>query len=279
VPVNNQDLFYTFQGLTADGATYVAVYFPVSSPKLPDTQQVSEAEFADVVEDHPAYLARIAALLEEQPAAAFAPDLALLDALVRSISVAGITPPPAIGGEGIWPGEAEAVDPQPVLQWPAVPGAASYQVVVLDDVAFPPVVVIDQTVSEPMLAVEAPLAPGHYSWTVRALAGDGAVLAVLNQTFLVKDVVTLASPAAGAEVGPEVTLAWNAFPGAVGYQVIVLDDDAFPPLVVLDLVTTQTSLQLPAPLAPGSYSWTVLALDANGLPIAELTSGFIVAKS
>jgi hypothetical protein len=43
--------------------------------------------------------------------------------------------------------------------------------------------------------------------------------------------------------------------------------------------TTQTSIQLMSPLAAGSYSWTVLALDANGLPLAELTSSFVVVQS
>jgi hypothetical protein len=228
------------------------------------------------MEDWPGYLGRTAVMLNEQPATAFTPNLADIDALINSLSAAGLTPPPAIAGEGVWPTDGESIDSQPVLQWPAVSGATRYQVLVLDDVAFLPVVVIDQTVVEPMLDVESPLAPGHYSWTVRALAEDGAVLAELNRTFLVKDVVTLVAPAAATEVDPEVLLEWNAYPEATGYQVIVIDDDAFPPLVVLDTTTGETSLTLPSPLHPGSYSWTVLALDANDAPVAELTSNFTV---
>jgi hypothetical protein len=276
VPVSNYDLFYTFQGLTDDGQTYVAAYFPVSLAELPDSQQIDEAGMAALMKDWPGYLKQTAIMLNGQPAAAFTPDLAAIDALISSLSVTGMTPPAAIAAEGIWPGDGESVDGQPVLQWPAVPGATSYQVVVLDDVAFPPVVAIDQAVVEPLLDIESSLAPGHYGWTVRALAGDGAVLAELNQTFLVKDAVTLVNPAMGAAVGPGALLEWNAYPGASSYQVIVIDDDAFPPLVALDKTTAETSTALPSPLPSGSYSWTVRALAEDGTVLAELNSAFLV---
>lgn len=182
-PVNNQDMFYTFQGLTDDGATYVAAYFPVSLPDLPNLPQIDEAAFMTLMEDWAGYLAQVADLLNMQPAAAFTPDLAALDSLVSSLSVAGVTPVRSI--TGIWPEDGESVDAQPVLQWEAQPGAVNYHVVVLDDAAYPPQVIIDQTVLEPMLAVSAPLLPGHYSWTVWANDSDGDVLAQLASAFVV----------------------------------------------------------------------------------------------
>jgi len=187
VPVSNYDLFYTFQGLTGGGEIYVAAYFPVSTAELPDSQQTDEADMMALMEDWPGYLAQMAAMLNEQPAAAFSPDLSAVDALINSLSVAGMIPPAAIEGEDVWPGDGESVVSQPMLKWGDVPGAASYQVVVLDDEAFPPVVIVDQSIIEPMLVVDQPLAPGHYSWTVRALAEDATVLAELNRTFLVED--------------------------------------------------------------------------------------------
>jgi hypothetical protein len=45
-PVNNQDLFYTFQGLTSDGQYAISVILPVSHPFLPasaDTLSPAEA--------------------------------------------------------------------------------------------------------------------------------------------------------------------------------------------------------------------------------------------
>jgi hypothetical protein len=38
-PVSNRTLFYTFQGLTADGATWVAVTLPITNPVLPATKR------------------------------------------------------------------------------------------------------------------------------------------------------------------------------------------------------------------------------------------------
>lgn len=187
VPVSNYDLFYTFQGLTDDGESYVTAYFPVSVAELPDSQQIDEVDMTTLMEDWPGYLEHTAGMLNEQPAAAFTPDLAAIDALINSLSVAGLTPPAVIEGEGIWPNDGESVVSQPVLKWLDVPGAVKYRVVVLDDEAFPPVVVVDQSVGEPMLAVDKPLTPGHYSWTVRALDQDDTVLAELNRTFLVED--------------------------------------------------------------------------------------------
>jgi hypothetical protein len=117
-----------------------------------------------------------------QPAVAFNPDLALLDDLVRSIT---ITPTPA-GLEGIWPENGESVEAEPVLQWAAFPGATQYELVVVDDDAFPPVVAFETTTTETAVPVTPALQPGSYSWTVRALDGNGAVLAELNRQFLVE---------------------------------------------------------------------------------------------
>lgn len=144
-----------------------------------------------------------------------------------------------------YPPLEEPVDPAPILQWDDFPGAASYQVILLDDVAFPPEVILDLVVTEPMLAVEPPLAPGHYSWTVLAQNDESAVLAELTSTFSVKDVVALVAPAAFESVGAEPELKWQAYPGAVSYQVVVIND-AFPPAVLL-LRNIDVSYQLPVP--------------------------------
>ena len=91
--------------------------------------------------------------------------------------------------------------------------------------------------------------------------------------------MTLVSPAAGAVVGPDVLLEWRAYPDSTSYQVIVVDDDAFPPLVVLESTTTETSMTLPSPLQSGSYSWTIQALAEDGTILAELNSTFLVEGS
>jgi hypothetical protein len=276
-PISNESLFYTFQGLTKDGSTYIAAYFPIALPNLPDSPQVSEETLATMAEDWQGYMAQTLALLNEQPSTAFTPDLATLDALVSSISVAGTQAVPAL--ELIWPESEASVDSQPILQWQAFPSAESYHVMVLDDVAYPPQVVIDQTVTEPVLPVDTPLAPGHYSWTVLAQTEAMEVLSQENSTFFVVDAIQSVAPAAAETVSAEPLLQWESYPGAVSYQVIVVDDDAFPPVVVLEQMTTDTSLAVSPALQPGSYSWTVRPLDSTDRILAELNSSFMVGDA
>ena len=87
----------------------------------------------------------------------------------------------------------------------------------------------------------------------------------------------LLEPADGAAVSVSPTLRWAAFPGAARYQVWVIDSDAYPPQVIVDQTTTDTSLVVSAPLQSGKgYSLTIRALDANGVTLAESNSGFTV---
>lgn len=183
VPVNNQELFYTFQGISADGESYVAAYFPLTLPALPDSDQVGEDTLVQMVENWEAYLTETGELLNNAPASSFAPDLAALDALIRSLSVSGTTPIAEV--EGVWPDDGESVDGEPVLQWAALPGADHYQVVVVDDDAYPPVVVLEQMTEETTLPVQPGLEGGSYSWTVRAVDVNGKIVGELTSRFLI----------------------------------------------------------------------------------------------
>lgn len=81
IPINNHELFYSFQGLTDDGAYYVAAILPVSHLSLPDEMApMGEEEFTS-------YLSSTVTSLNAQANASFTPDLALLDAMIRSLSV------------------------------------------------------------------------------------------------------------------------------------------------------------------------------------------------
>jgi hypothetical protein len=86
LPINNYELFYTFQGLTSDGKYYVAAVLPVTNPELPASSEVSEQQ-AKELNDFPNYLSGVVALLNQQPADRFTPDLNKLDALMGSIEV------------------------------------------------------------------------------------------------------------------------------------------------------------------------------------------------
>jgi hypothetical protein len=82
-PINNSQLIYTFQGLTGDGKTYLAAVLPVTNPDLPADPTVIEA----LLNDYPGYLAKTVDRFNQQPTDSFTPDLAELDALVRSIEI------------------------------------------------------------------------------------------------------------------------------------------------------------------------------------------------
>lgn len=93
VPVTNQGLAYSFQGLTDDGAYFISVGLPVSHPSLPDNlDAVPEDERMELGMMMPdeyvsTYGAEVQAQLDGYAAAEFTPPLALLDALVSGIAV------------------------------------------------------------------------------------------------------------------------------------------------------------------------------------------------
>lgn len=182
------------------------------------------------------------------------------------------------GLNAVWPSNGESVDGRPILQWEPFPGTEQYTVIVVDDDAYPPFVAFEQSTTETQMEVTPELPAGSYSWTVRGTAADGAILAELNSQFFVKAPLVLIEPANGETVSPNPLLEWQAYPDAVSYQIIILDDDAYPPVVVVDEATSDSSFAIPLPLESGSYSWTVWARDANGRVVAELNSQFVVGE-
>jgi hypothetical protein len=81
----SQELFYTFQGFTDDGAYYVAAFFPLTTTALPDTIEVEDWEAFHA--NYDTYLLETTAVLDQLPLTEFAPDLTLLDAVVTSLRV------------------------------------------------------------------------------------------------------------------------------------------------------------------------------------------------
>jgi heat shock protein HslJ len=85
-PVNNDQLFYAFQGLTGDGQFYVSLFWPVAAAGFPDTAaDVSPEDQSLLAADYNLYLQQVIATLEAVPAAGWQPALASLDALVTSL--------------------------------------------------------------------------------------------------------------------------------------------------------------------------------------------------
>lgn len=86
-PVNNQDLFYTYQGLTSDGRHFVSIILPVSQASLPASANDLPTSELEAIAKDPAYYGNMAAKLNALPDGSFAPDLAKLDALVASLAI------------------------------------------------------------------------------------------------------------------------------------------------------------------------------------------------
>ncbi len=100
VPINNQELIYTFQGLTGDGKYYIAAVLPVTHPKLPDDPSVNDL-LTGVGSQYQNYISKTASLLDQEPAGSFTPDLSKLDALIRSLEVKSLSKLPASEVQGM----------------------------------------------------------------------------------------------------------------------------------------------------------------------------------
>jgi hypothetical protein len=87
--VSNKLLFYTFQGMTQDGAYYVSATLPVSHAKLAgdDGEAQASQDFGQFVANYIAYVSKIEPLLNAQKPNSFTPNLALMDAMIGSLVV------------------------------------------------------------------------------------------------------------------------------------------------------------------------------------------------
>jgi hypothetical protein len=88
-PVNNHDLFYTYQGLTADGQYWVSAVLPVNHASLPADASnppggVTWEQFSN---DYTGYIANMVAQLDAQAADSYTPSMTALDSLVASITI------------------------------------------------------------------------------------------------------------------------------------------------------------------------------------------------
>lgn len=88
-PVNNHDLFYTYQGVTADEQYWISAILPVNHPLLPANADnppngMTWEEFSN---NYEAYIADMVNQLNGQPSDSFTPTLTALDALMASIVI------------------------------------------------------------------------------------------------------------------------------------------------------------------------------------------------
>lgn len=89
IPVNNNELFYTFQGMTHDGDYYVAAILPVSHPMLPANwiMEIPASDADAFAQNLDSYMWDVEQQLSAQDASSFTPDLSLLDATIQSLEL------------------------------------------------------------------------------------------------------------------------------------------------------------------------------------------------
>ena len=93
-PVNNYELFYHFQGFSADGEYYIVAIFPITAPGLGESSDPASAvsiggvtypNMGDPNADWKDYYAAATNLLDATSPDAFTPSFNQLDALIKSI--------------------------------------------------------------------------------------------------------------------------------------------------------------------------------------------------
>lgn len=85
--VANDNLYYTFQGISSDGKFIISAQFPVGHPDLPDEGLVSVDEMQAFVDDYAGYLSSTKSSLSMQPQESFIPDLGLLDEMLKTLII------------------------------------------------------------------------------------------------------------------------------------------------------------------------------------------------
>lgn len=89
VPVNNTDLFYTFQGLTSDGQYWVSAILPINLAILPPGPDPlpGGVSFEDFANNYETYITDMVNQLNAQADDSYIPGITALDALVSSITI------------------------------------------------------------------------------------------------------------------------------------------------------------------------------------------------
>ncbi len=92
-PVNNQELFYYYQGITDDGLYFVQATLPINAPYLPADSNPNTPQPADGIpfsmDDFPGYLNAVSQRLNSTETFNFNPYLEALDELIASMQIKG----------------------------------------------------------------------------------------------------------------------------------------------------------------------------------------------
>lgn len=86
-PVDNTNLFYTYQGLTSDGRYYISAILPVINGGLPNDGSSQIGDYMEFEENWDNYISQTITWLNEQSPQNFLPSLESLDAMMSSFMI------------------------------------------------------------------------------------------------------------------------------------------------------------------------------------------------
>lgn len=92
-PVQSNQIFYTFQGLTGDAKYYVAVFYPLNTTLLPKRAEdaFGNQSYDEWAKNYDTYLKNLVSAMNGLNDAAYTPDLVLIQDLIKSINVGDTT--------------------------------------------------------------------------------------------------------------------------------------------------------------------------------------------
>lgn len=111
-PFTASEFSYTFQGLSADGATYVAAVFPITVNTFP-AEIPADFDYDALATGWLDYLTESITSLNSAAPADISPEPAVFDALIQTITFGGMVAEPTPAGEVVTP------EPLPTLGGPA----------------------------------------------------------------------------------------------------------------------------------------------------------------
>lgn len=160
--------------------------------------------------------------------------------------------------------KSTTVDKKVTFWWNPVSGSVKYNLqIVSPTFANPAKLIYDQWVTSSSVQVE--LAPGDYEWRVKAVNGNfetgysSSSLSVYNND-LSKQRISLIRPLYNELVNKSmVKFSWEKLNGNVNYRLLVKKDSWESGIVVQDVSTLNSELELP--LLDGEYFWGVKATD------------------
>ncbi|MCK5054074.1 MAG: zinc ribbon domain-containing protein [Anaerolineales bacterium] len=87
-PINNQDIFYAFQGLTDDGNYIISAVLPVTHPSLPaDGETFIGDEYEAFINAYDAYILEVEGHMDLENPESFFPELTALDEMLESLQI------------------------------------------------------------------------------------------------------------------------------------------------------------------------------------------------